>query len=711
MKHDWRLIVFIISMMIIVPKQSMAQSLTDKYAIDSIQRALMTPVHDTIRVQMLTHLSKLTVRIEQEKSEEYAQTALGLAVQKDDKYGAVLAYIALANLLRSQGKTNDALEQAFRGLAIAEQLHRDDAILDVCAMIGYIYRYAPNFVESMNFYVRALRVSEKLKDNQKIATALNDVGTLYFSMGNYSRGLQFAHQALALKPKGELYGSVLLDLAITHQAAEHNDSSMYYYLRSEEIFIANDDQRRLSVVYNNIAEFHRMSKKFTLARSYYDKAMKACIASHDETGAIEVQLSYAQLASDMGDHSEAIRIAADAFPKGQKFFMRETLALFAGVMSTSYEALGNAREALRYARVAKVYEDSVKKISAERDDRLQAMLEFKQQLEENKMLREQANAQQLKTERQQIIIFAVAVGLVLAIGSLLIMYRTIVERKRVLTLLREQNEEIDRQKKSLEQANTELQSANTFKTDMLRMASHDLKNPLTSILGFSKILSMGGCDEDDIIDMSRDIHKSGNYMYKLILDLLDNAAAEMGKMEINPVPMSINALISMVVNIARSRAQEKDQQIIMDLQGDPYINADAIRLQQVLDNVVSNAVKYSPYGKRIWISTKVIRTTILHGDTAVEQDMVRCEVRDEGPGLTQDDKQKLFGHFQRLSAKPTGGESSTGVGLSIAKTIITLHGGFIRAESDGEGMGTTFIIVIPQYVLQEEVAEIESHSI
>jgi signal transduction histidine kinase len=106
-------------------------------------------------------------------------------------------------------------------------------------------------------------------------------------------------------------------------------------------------------------------------------------------------------------------------------------------------------------------------------------------------------------------------------------------------------------------------------------------------------------------------------------------------------------------------------------------------MHQVLENFTSNAIKYSPPG------TSIIARVLASADT------VRFEVQDEGPGLSDEDKQKLFGFFQRLSARPTGGESSHGVGLAITKRVVDLHNGKIWAESE-LGKGTTFIVEIPK---------------
>ncbi|MDW8465755.1 MAG: sensor histidine kinase [Chloroherpetonaceae bacterium] len=113
------------------------------------------------------------------------------------------------------------------------------------------------------------------------------------------------------------------------------------------------------------------------------------------------------------------------------------------------------------------------------------------------------------------------------------------------------------------------------------------------------------------------------------------------------------------------------------------------KFSRCFDNLISNAIKYSPHGKHIWVSMEE------HQDVATLQKVVRIAVKDEGQGLSEADMQKLFGKFQRLSAKPTGGESSTGLGLAIVKQIVELHGGKVWAESEGKDKGATFFVELP----------------
>jgi len=130
-------------------------------------------------------------------------------------------------------------------------------------------------------------------------------------------------------------------------------------------------------------------------------------------------------------------------------------------------------------------------------------------------------------------------------------------------------------------------------------------------------------------------------------------------------------------------ATNKQQQIAVNAQNGIIIACDADRIREAIDNLISNAIKYSPLGGKISLSV------------ARDDDSVAIDVTDEGAGLSPEDLGRLFGRFQRLSAKPTAGESSTGLGLSIVKRIIDMHGGEVTADSAGPGRGSTFTVTLP----------------
>ncbi|MCV6636610.1 sensor histidine kinase [Candidatus Albibeggiatoa sp. nov. NOAA] len=246
-------------------------------------------------------------------------------------------------------------------------------------------------------------------------------------------------------------------------------------------------------------------------------------------------------------------------------------------------------------------------------------------------------------------------------------------------LNQELEQRIQRRTTQLEAANNDLVKLNQEKNEFLGIVAHDLKNPLQAIQGSAELISVMTSDPE-ILDFSHMIGVSSERMFDLITNLLDVNAIESGQIKVSLKDMDILPILQKVVTEYNKKAQQKNIQIHFDPDASEYsAYADANTIHQVLDNLVSNAVKYSPFDKQIYIR-------ISH---RIEK--VRVEIQDEGAGISQEDQAKLFGKFTRLSTKPTGGEHSTGLGLFIVKKLVNTLSGDVWCESE-LGKGTCFIV-------------------
>jgi signal transduction histidine kinase len=241
----------------------------------------------------------------------------------------------------------------------------------------------------------------------------------------------------------------------------------------------------------------------------------------------------------------------------------------------------------------------------------------------------------------------------------------------------------------LEQQRKKLEELNNLKNKFLGMAAHDLRNPLTSIGGFSEIIlndELGPVpgEQKEILQI---IYSTSEEMLALVNDLLDVSVIESGKLELKYQKGSINSLIEERIKINQVIADKQNITLHSNLSEIPEFIFDSKRIAQVMDNLFSNAIKFSPHNLNIYVTSEI------------DGNMVKIRVKDEGPGISEEDKTKLFGEFQRLSARPTDGEKSTGLGLSIVKRIITAHGGTISVESTlGDGATFSFTLPLENYV-------------
>ncbi|MEO5354544.1 MAG: hybrid sensor histidine kinase/response regulator [Magnetococcus sp. XQGC-1] len=236
------------------------------------------------------------------------------------------------------------------------------------------------------------------------------------------------------------------------------------------------------------------------------------------------------------------------------------------------------------------------------------------------------------------------------------------------------------QQKALNQSLAEL---NQLKNIFLGMAAHDLRNPLVAIRGLSELL----LEEDLEVDAQREfhttIHQVSQQMLGLLNDLLDVSLIESGQLSLRPLPQDLLALLRERVALLEPVAQAKAIRLLLEAESPlPLLPVDPMRLAQVVDNLVGNAIKFSPPGSTVRIIAQRVGAG---GGFAVV---------DQGPGLSAADRAALFKPFQPLSATPTGGEKSTGMGLYIVKKIVDAHGGEILVDSPPAG-GSRFWVQLP----------------
>jgi two-component system sensor histidine kinase/response regulator len=252
--------------------------------------------------------------------------------------------------------------------------------------------------------------------------------------------------------------------------------------------------------------------------------------------------------------------------------------------------------------------------------------------------------------------------------------------------------------KQLRAQNEALQALNTEKNEFLGIAAHDLKNPLSGIRGLAEMLlySASELDAQEHQEFLTQILTASERMFELVTNLLDVNAFEQEGITLSIVSVDAVSIIRMIVEIYNSRAKAKNISIHFAAPSEALLRADELALQQVMENIISNAVKYSPHGKNVFVKIAIIEPGTSSTETSTEpHQTVQISVQDEGPGLSDDDKSKLFGKFARLSARPTGGEHSTGLGLSIVKKMVEAMNGNVWCESE-LGQGACFIVELPR---------------
>lgn len=247
------------------------------------------------------------------------------------------------------------------------------------------------------------------------------------------------------------------------------------------------------------------------------------------------------------------------------------------------------------------------------------------------------------------------------------------------------NNEMANLQRELAKKNAELERLDRQKNDFLGIAAHDLRSPLSIILGYSDFLldEAGPTLRDEHRRFLSFIRSSSQFMLQLVDELLDVTVIESGRLELALEPTNLAELIERNATLNRVLAERKGIELTCDCHADmPLATVDGPKIEQVLNNLISNAIKYSFPDSRVEIRASYTGSRVL------------IAVQDRGQGISQEDQQHLFRWFGRRRVKGTAGEKSTGLGLAIAQRIVHEHGGEIWVESE-QGEGSTFFVSLP----------------
>jgi len=239
--------------------------------------------------------------------------------------------------------------------------------------------------------------------------------------------------------------------------------------------------------------------------------------------------------------------------------------------------------------------------------------------------------------------------------------------------------------REIQDKSRQLETANKHKSEFLANMSHELRTPLNAIIGFSEVLLERlfgelNAKQDDYL---KDIHASGKHLLQLINDILDLSKVEAGRMELDLATFDVPAAIANAMTLIRERAQRHN--IALTLDADPQLGeiaADERKFKQILLNLLTNAVKFTPDGGEVRVTAQR------------SPDELVVAVHDTGIGIAPEDQQAVFEEFRQVGRSYTNKQEGTGLGLTLTRKFVELHGGRIWLESE-PGKGSTFTFTIP----------------
>jgi PAS domain S-box-containing protein len=279
--------------------------------------------------------------------------------------------------------------------------------------------------------------------------------------------------------------------------------------------------------------------------------------------------------------------------------------------------------------------------------------------------------------------------------------RDLTERREREESLRKLHDELEVRVKlrtaELEEANHKLKEADRLKNEFLAMLAHELRNPLAPIKNGIEIMKLVPNQEPTLVHAREMIGRQAHHLSRLVDDLLDVSRIKQGKITLQTERLDLASVVTRVVEATRPFIESRRQELTVTLPGKAVaVDGDITRLSQVVSNLLNNAAKYTPEGGHIWVKV------------GQEDHQARIRIKDDGIGIPPQLLPRVFDLFVQGDRTPARTEGGLGIGLTLVKTMIEMHGGTASARSDGPGCGSEFTICLPAQTTKHESVKLKS---
>lgn len=610
-----------------------------------------------------------------------------VAAPKDT--ASLTTYILATEKLRGTDM-DAAVEKGRRAIELAEKTYDWHARGYALNSLANTYSKRGNYDEALDLYQQAIHAFQKTDKSINLAKVYLNLGSTYLNLGNNEQATDWLSKANTLvKNMSDVPDSFLAslyhNLAMVSANRENYDESLSYYRLALELAEKTGDLRDQALSLNNIGFTYQLQEMHQLALENYQKAFARIRQTDYNLEAAYITISLVDGLMHNQRYEEAYPLVDTLRAMTNESKAPHLLGTLHQLMSDVYKEQGKYKEALNQLTLYIGVHDSL--VNLDQNEKIAALqneVELSQKDAEFTMKAREAEILDGENDRQRLLMIALVVVLLIALVAVIMLIVNSFARNAANKKLRESNALIQEQYEALQQSNERLTDLNREKDGLIGIVAHDLKSPLNKSAALTELIANVGPlnpSQEQALNMIRTVTAHGS---DLIRDLLDLNSIEHPDSELHHEEVDLIGLFREAADTFEAAARQKDLNIHWDPpSAEGTILTDRGSLNRILENLVSNAVKFSPRGKKIWVTAAISSSKGL-----------TISVRDEGPGIGAEDRKKLFKKFQRLSARPTGGESSTGLGLAITKTLAEKLGGTIDIHSK-PGMGAEFVVELP----------------
>ncbi len=657
-----------------------------KRLADSLSKKLAESTDGGEQLDLLIEISKAYRSFNTDSAYRYAETALNGARRQSSIRHEAMAENCLGVAVGIKGEIATALEHLNRAMDIFTSLQDSGGIAAAKANIGIAYTIVGDHERALAYYLEALEIQEHLHDALNVARTLVALGVYFLERKEFDKAMHYTVHALDLQarlPDSTESREAVKLLADIYLHTKQYRKATEQYQRSLTLSRMSGDYFQVGAVYEGLGQTYAAQGLTGMAMDAYSKAIVRQIQVGDKFANCRTLRYIAEAYFAQGNYPLALEYAGQSLQLAREIGSARLAMEAYRVIHQTYDRRGETVRAYETFMLLSQLRDSIS--TAENESQINRLLLIRKENENRILFKD--NELKASLINQQILERRILLLIVMLIAGLgIVAFIGFQQKRKAHRALEDKNRVILHQNDERLRMIDELRAANEKKNEFLGIAAHDLRNPLSLVrlyIGFTREAAIK--NEVERETLLEDLEKADaalQHMTRLINDLLDIASIESGKVRLEREEEDLGFVLREIEKLHLHRARKKNIRLELVAPELPPVSIDRTKILSVVDNLVSNAIKYTNTGGRVEVrAEKNDREVVVH-------------VRDNGQGLSPQDLERVFTSFGRLSARPTGGESTTGLGLAIVKRIVELHGGRVWVESE-LGHGSTFSFSLP----------------
>lgn len=638
---------------------------------DSLMKKNLLPAKTSSdKVKLLNLLAEESIKKDNQLSLSYSRQALYLSKKNNDQVGVAIALNNMAMAYREQGDYEAAATHSFQALKLSDSIANSAQKQRAIECIGLIMQYQGDYEKALTYFNEALNLANQIGNKANIATSLNNVGSSHIFKKQYNQALDFYTRSLTIRH--EIGDSSGIARSLNNIGYVYKNKGLYakaleYYYHSLDIIEKQPDmQADLAAILDNLGDIYFLTGQYKESLNYYQQS-----------------LAQAEEGKSLQRMKEAYEGLAEVNFKLKQYeqyydFNRKYIAI--------QDSIYSSRNSARVTEIQAQY-------GSEKKEKLIQLLRKEKEIAN---LKRTSQEQAFELRERRIINYSLGVAMLLVVILSAIYYQRSLDRRKTNQLLAEQNATIIAQNERLHQVNQKLTDSenyllqlNATKDKFFSIIAHDLKSPLNSLIGFLHILSarVDAFSPEELSKFARDMNKSVGSLMELLDNLLQWARSQTQTIDFEPSTLDLSDVVTSNISLVHASAQNKNLQVISEIEAGQTVFADKNMLSSVLRNLISNAIKFTPSGGQITISSQSL------------ENEVEVKVQDTGIGIGPTGLEKLFRLDTYHTTLGTASEKGNGLGLILCKEFVERNGGTITVESE-QKKGTTFRFTIPKVPIE-----------